>query len=107
MENWRLNHLQELLTDDPKDEFVNYAVAQEYLKQENYEEAIKRFEILKAINQDYVGLYYHLAHAQIEADKPVEAMTTYETGITIAKKVGDQHALSELLNAKTNLELGL
>ncbi|MFT4566783.1 MAG: tetratricopeptide (TPR) repeat protein [Saprospiraceae bacterium] len=107
MENWRLNHLEELLKEDPKDEFVHYALAQEYIKQENYEEAIKRFDILKSLNPDYLGLYYHLAAAQIEADLPEDAMTTYETGITIAKKIGDQHALSELLNAKTNLDLGL
>ena len=107
MENWRLNHLQELLKEDPKDEFVHYALAQEYLKHEAYEEAIKRFNLLKTLNPDYVGLYYHLAHAQVEADLPEDAMSTYETGISIAKKIGDQHAMSELLNAKTNLELEL
>jgi len=107
MENWRLNHLTDLLKEDPKDEFVHYALAQEFVKQEDFDEAINRFNTLKTLNPDYVGLYYHLAAAQIEADLPDDAMDTYQTGIAIAKKIGDQHALSELLNAKTNLELGL
>ncbi len=107
MDNWRLNHLQELLKEDPKDEFVLYALAQEYTKHENLEKALDQYLILKKVNADYVGMYYHLAALYLELEKEKEALATYEEGITIAQRLGDHHALGELKNAKTNFELGL
>lgn len=107
MDNWRLNHLLELSAEDPKDEFVLYAIAQEYVKAEDYPSAIKQFNHLRDINPDYVGLYYHLAAAQIENEDEENALDTYIEGISVAKKLNDQHALGELMNAKTNLELGI
>jgi len=107
MDNWRIEHLNGLLQDDPKDEFVLYALAQEYLKLEELDQSLSFFLRLKDVNPDYVGLYYHLAALYQELDEEDKAMATYLDGISVAQKIGDQHALSELMNAKTNLELGV
>jgi len=107
MDNWRLNHLQELLNEDPKDEFVLYALAQEYTKLEDLDQALVHYIRLKKVNADYVGMYYHLAALYLELEKEEEALATYVEGIDIAQRLGDHHALSELKNAKTNFELGL
>lgn len=107
MDNWRLDHLKGLLKEDPKDEFVIYALAQEHTKLEQLEEALACYKDLQAINSDYVGMYYHLAALYIELEQDAEAKATFEQGIEIAKRLGDQHALGELMNAKTNFELGV
>ena len=107
MDNWRIDHLKELLANDPNDEFVLYAIAQEYLKYEYVEEALEYFLKLKEKNPDYVGLYYHLGGLYKDIEEPDKATETYAEGIAIARKLGDQHALSELLNAQTNMELGI
>lgn len=107
MDNWRVNHLMSLLKEDPKDEFVLYAIAQEYVKLEQPEEALVYFLRLKETNNEYIGLYYHLAALYTDLDEPVKAKETYDEGITIAKSLGDHHALSELMNARTNFELGI
>ena len=53
---------------------------------------------------EYVGTYYHLGKLQ-EALKDVEgALATYKEGIEIAKRIGDRHALSELAEAKMEIE---
>lgn len=107
IETKRLVHLKALLEEAPEDEFVHYAIAQEYLKHEAFELAIQWFCVLKDINAKYIGLYYHLGHCLSEIGDPAAAIQIYDEGITIARELSDQHALSELLNSRTNLLLEL
>lgn len=96
--------LQQMLEKDPKDEFVCFALAKEYEKEGDLDHARKYYELLRSNNEDYVGLYYHLAKLLEAQALPVEAFQVYKDGMAVAKKVGDQHALSELAGAK--MELG-
>lgn len=105
MKSERLATLLEWLKEKPGDSFLNFALAQEYQKMDNLEEAIKTYLQLKSADPDYVGLYYHLAHCYVTSENPDEALQVYNSGIEVARKLNDQHALSELLNAKTNLEM--
>jgi len=52
-----------------------------------------------------VGLYYHLGKLYEELGETDLALLTYEDGVSVAKKAADFHALSELHNAKMNLEI--
>ena len=67
--------------------------------------AIDGLENLISIHPDYVGAYYHLAEFYKAEELYDKALNIYESGMTIAQKVGDLHALGELKNAKLNLEL--
>ena len=107
MDNWRIEQLTDLHKQDPDDEFVMFALAQEYFKSDEYDKALAFYLLLKKKNEDYVGLYYHLGALYTEMDQHAEALATYDEGIQIAQKLEDFHALGELKNAKTNLELGL
>ena len=107
MDNWRVKQLEEMLAQDPKDEFVLFALAQEYGKSEDYPKAISYYVKLKQINPNYVGLYYHLAAIYSLIDNSSEALEIYNQGIIVAQELNDQHALAELKNAKMNFELGL
>ena len=59
------------------------------------------------LNSDYVGLYYHLAACFVEIGDHNKALLTYSSGIGIAQKLNDLHALGELKNARLNFELEL
>ena len=107
MDNWRINKLETMIQQDPKNEFVMFALAQEHKKMGFLEKSVKWYNQLKTVNPDYVGLYYHLAAVYAELDEEANAVETYNTGIEIAQKLNDQHALSELQNAKLNYELEL
>ena len=107
MDNWRVNKLEAMIQQDPNDEFVMFALAQEYNKMGFLGKSVKWYNRLKTANPDYVGLYYHLAAVYAELDEEANAVETYNTGIEIAQKLNDQHALSELQNAKLNYELEL
>jgi len=103
----RITRLMSMLEDDPNDSFVHFAIAMEYKSNDHIEKAIEKFEELRVKDSDYVGLYYHLGKCYEELDDDVKAMGIYNTGIKIAENLNDHHAKSELLNEKTNLELGL
>ncbi len=101
----RLELLQNMLQNDGKDSFLHYAVAKELESLGNYDEALKHFLFIKSNEPLYVGMYYHLGKLYEKMEEPDLALEAYSDGITIAKKIPDFHALSELNNAKLNLEM--
>ena len=105
MENNRIDALLGFLAEDPEDSFVRFALAKEYEKLGTLKKALDTYLELKKMDPNYVGLYYHLGGLYEVLSEKDEALKIYEEGITIAKKLADFHALSELHNAKTNLEI--
>lgn len=103
----RLTTLKSMLKASPTDEFLHFAIAKEYEKLDDLTLAEEYFLKLKELNIEYIGLYYHLAKLYEKQEKTELAIATYNDGITIGKKLNEFHALSELMNAKNNLELDL
>jgi len=103
----RLNSLLQFHSDDPTDSFVLYSLAQEYAKRGNVVESRKFYSILRETNNDYVGLYYHLGKLEESDKNHKEAIKVYDEGIAVAERLGDLHAKSELLGAKSLLEMQL
>ncbi|PUV21711.1 MULTISPECIES: tetratricopeptide repeat protein [Sphingobacterium] len=100
----RLDQLNEFLKESPEDPFLKYAIAAEYLKQNNEQEALDRFEKLINSHPDYVGTYYHLGKLYEKLDKQELAIKTYKQGIDIARKSRNFHALGELQGALSFLD---
>ena len=100
----RLEKLQEFLQAEPNDPFLKYALATEYIRLNNHEEALKFYLDLVKNHEDYVGTYYHLGKLYEGLQKKDEAFKIYEKGIAIARKIKDNHALSELLGVYNNLQ---
>lgn len=105
MNNNRLELLKQMYDENNHDSFILFAIAKELEYQNKNEEAISTFEKLKSKDNQYVGLYYHLAHLYQKVNEYDKAILIFDEGITIAKKSSDFHALSELINAKQNIEL--
>lgn len=100
----RLEQLRSFYEDDPEDPFTRYALAQEHLKHDNTARALALFEELVETDPDYVGTYYHLGKLYERLDRTDEALDTYEQGIAVARKQGEQKSLSELQDAKLKAE---
>ncbi|MEM1123775.1 MAG: tetratricopeptide repeat protein, partial [Bacteroidota bacterium] len=103
----RLSQLMTFLEESPNDSFLMFAVAKEYEKLEELGNAKEYYEKLVANDPNYVGTYYHLGKLHEEEEELTKALDIYQKGIEVAKKIKDQHALSELMGAKMNLELEL
>ena len=103
----RLEQLKAMMADDPDDSFILFAIAKEYEKNGDIKSAINQFELLYKKDPSYIGLYYHLAHLYALNEQADNAFMMYDKGIELAKSSSDFHALSELVNARKNLEIEL
>lgn len=99
----RLQQLQTFLLNEPKDPFLHYALATEYVKMEDWQAALAAY--LKSIEIDelYVGTYYHLGKLYEKLDNKDLAQNTYQKGMQVARQIGQQHAFSELQQAFNKL----
>lgn len=92
----RIEKLKEFLQANPKDSFVQHALALEYIKQGNDADAKILFENILNNEPGYVGSYYHLAKLLERIGDPKTAIAICEKGMEEAKKAGDQLAYNEL-----------
>lgn len=106
MESVILKRLFSFLEKDPNDAFALYAIAYEYAKAGQHDQAIKYFLELKDKHPDYVGLYYHLGKSFELTGKADDAEKSYREGMKVARQQGEFHPLSELQGALNQL-LGL
>lgn len=91
-----LQQLEKLLTIDPDDAFVLYAIAQEHANQKRHSQAIEFYDRCLRIDQAYCYAYYHKARSQEAMGDVPAARATLELGRAAAKQAGDAKALSEI-----------
>lgn len=94
-----IKKLKEFLLLTPEDNFLQHALALEYIKLGDDAEARQLFEEILTRDPAYVGSYYHLAQLLQRAGEKELAAKWYEKGMEEAKKVGDNKALGELRGA--------
>ena len=99
----RISKLREFLKDNPQDNFLRHALALEYIKQEQDQEARALKETILTQSPDYIGSYYHLAKLLEKMQEKQLAIEWYEKGMQAAKQAGDQHAYNELQAAYEDL----
>jgi tetratricopeptide (TPR) repeat protein len=105
--NARIERLKELLKQSPKDGFILFALAKEFEKLNQVEKAVEILSELIHEQPEYIGAYYHLGAMLIQQKATEKALNVYQKGMEMAKLVGDQHAFSELQNAKMNVEIDM
>ena len=95
----RLDLLLEYLQNEPHDEFLNYALAMEFQKNNQLKEAIEQLEKLKEINSDYLATYYSLGKLYESIDNNDSAIINYKKGVELAKQQNNKKTLGELNEA--------
>ena len=95
----RVEKLIEMLQANPKDSFLCHALALEYIKIGNDNDARSLFESVLKNEPGYIGSYYHLAKLLERIGETDAAISVYEKGMEEARKAGDDHSLSELRSA--------
>ena len=99
----RIEKLKVFLKDSPNDQFLNHAMALEYVKEGNEEEARKYFEHNMELDAKYVATYYHLGKLLERIGQTETAISIYEQGMAQAKEVKDMHSYNELQGAYEDL----
>jgi tetratricopeptide (TPR) repeat protein len=99
----RREQLQKMLADDPKDPFLRYALAMEYVTAGDLPGAVGQLATLLADSPDYVPAYQQRGQLLIQLGRPAEARPVLEQGFAAARKAGDQHAAEEIQGILVNL----
>jgi tetratricopeptide (TPR) repeat protein len=100
----RIEKLLEFMKTSDKDSFLQHALALEYIKIGNDEEARKLFNEILLREPTYVGSYYHLGKLLERAGDFDKAVRIYKKGKEEAKAAGDNHSYSELMGALEDIE---
>jgi tetratricopeptide (TPR) repeat protein len=95
----RIETLKGFLAQDPRDSFSRYALALEYVKLNQIDDARREFEAVRDNDPAYVATYFQLGQLYRNLGLRHEAEKTYRTGITQAAKARDAHTQSELEGA--------
>jgi len=102
----RIEILKGFLKENPNDSFSRYALALEYVKLEQNDDAVREFETVKTNDPDYVATYFQLGQLYQKIGRSHEAEKTFRTGMTVAAKIRDDHTRSELEAALEGLKMG-
>ncbi len=100
----RIAKLNEFLKELPHDSFLLHALALEYIKLGNDEEAGKLFYKILEKEPGYIGSYYHLAKLLERKNDVSGALKVYEKGMEIASSKNDRHSYNELFAAYEELK---
>ncbi|MEO5569549.1 MAG: tetratricopeptide repeat protein, partial [Bacteroidia bacterium] len=79
----RIELLKEYLDDDPDDAFTLYALALEYLKEENFFKAKYYFSTLVNKHSDYLPVYYQFGKLSEKLNETEKANEMYLKGIDL------------------------
>ena len=99
----RIEKLKTFLMSSPADSFLQHALALEYIKMGDEDEAKKLFEEILKREPGYIGSYYHLGKLLEKRGETAEAIKVYVTGMAESRKAGDNHSYSELQAAHDDL----
>jgi Tfp pilus assembly protein PilF len=99
----RIEKLRQYLEASPADNFLQHALALEYIKNGDDAQAQQLFENILDRDPKYVGSYYHLAKLLERLGNNEQAIQWYERGMIAAKEAGDQHSYNELMAAYEDL----
>ena len=100
----RLAQLQTFLQAEPNDTFLRYALAMEYAKLDQFEDALREFNTLLTANPNYVPAYFMAGRTCEQNADNESAKTFYKKGIEVATRTGDTHAAAEISSALFAIE---
>src|SRR2546421_5428575 len=99
----RIEILKGFLNDNANDSFSRYALALEYMKLGQNDDALRELETVRLNDPDYLATYFQLGQLYQKVGRTHDAEKTFRTGMTVAAKAGDEHTRSELEGALETL----
>ncbi len=92
----RLEILQNMVAQNPKDSFSRYGLAMELANSGSLDKAIEEYESLLGFNPDYSAAYYHGGQALEKLGRIDDARRMYRRGLEATRRTGDAHTNGEI-----------
>lgn len=94
--NNRIERIEAMLLDEPRDTFLRYSLAMEYHKVGRSEESLQIMRGLVGDTPPYVPAFFMAAQHLAEDDQIASARDFLREGIEEARRQGDHHAAAEM-----------
>ena len=91
----RRERIEEMLKNEPNDQFLRYSLAMEVGKDDS-EKSIEMLHQLTLDEQPLISAFFMAAQNLEKLDRISEARSYLRDGIEIARKQGDSHAAGEM-----------
>lgn len=105
--NTKIKKLARYIKDNPEDSFSKFALALEFLKEDQHKKARILFEDIQRNDPEYDGVYYHLGKLYEGSGRLEEARDIYKKGVKVAAENGHKRNAKELKEALAELEIEL
>jgi len=92
----REEKIRKMLDQEPDDTFLNFSLAMELAKAENWDAAMAQFDRVIEIDSGYVAAFFHKGQTLAKKGDIERAKETLTAGIARAGEVGDFHAKREM-----------
>jgi Tfp pilus assembly protein PilF len=92
----RLEQIRALITDDPRDAMLRFALGNEHFQLGQYAEAIEALTAALEIDPEYAFVYIQLAEAYEKHGQIESARQTIEAGRGPATRNGDPNLMRQL-----------
>jgi uncharacterized protein HemY len=92
------------LQDKPNDAFLLYALATEFIAEQNDQEAEEIFNTLLKEHPSYYATYYHLGQLLERKGEDQMAIEIYKRGMEVCEEQNNRHAYNELRSVLEELE---
>jgi cytochrome c-type biogenesis protein CcmH/NrfG len=99
----RRQMLEEFVAQKPNDAFARYGLAMECANTGDAAAAGEHFQALLGAHPEYVAGYFQYGQLLAKSGRTEEARSTLTAGIATARRVGDDHARSEMETALAEL----
>ena len=100
----RKTMLLEMLTKEPNDVFLNYALAMEMIGNNEFSNAETQLQKVLLLNPEYLPCYYQIGQLKEKLNDLANAIEFYKKGIALAKQQNNTKAMGELNEALWMLE---
>ncbi len=106
MQKTRRQKLEEFVAANPHDAFARYGLALECVNGGEHELAVQHFRELIEANPSYVAGYFHFGQLLARLKRTDEAREVLSSGVNVAQRGGNQHALEEMRAALAEIHSG-
>lgn len=101
----KIKKLATYIKNNPEDSFSKFALALEFLKDDQLSKAQILFEDIQQKDPKYDGVYYHLGKLYERNDRQEEALKMYKQGVQVAAENGHKRNTKELKEALAELQI--
>jgi predicted Zn-dependent protease len=100
----RISTFRTFIARSPADPFPRYGLAMEHKTRGELDEATRLFAELMVEFPDYVPTYLMAGETLVALGRAKDAALTFQKGVEVATRRGDQHARRELESALAQTE---